>query len=97
MVSADAEVDAADRFDVAYATTLSADAVPVLIDALPALRRDVQCPLARHLLRRWPPDRARSIRSWNWSATRASAAVRDHEARLRSMVGTEPECAAPQP
>ena len=35
MASADAPV----RFDVAYATSLSADAVPVLIDALPALPR----------------------------------------------------------
>ena len=91
MASADAPV----RFDVAYATSLSADAVPVLIDALPALPRDVQCPLARHILRRWPPDRTLSIRSWNWSASRASDAVRVHEARLRSMVGPDPECAAP--
>jgi hypothetical protein len=91
MASADAPV----RFDVAYATSLSADAVPVLIDALPALPRDVQCPLARHMLRRWPPDRDRSIRSWNWSASRASDAVREHEARLRSMVGPDQECEAP--
>ncbi|MPY90580.1 MAG: DUF4173 domain-containing protein [Luteitalea sp.] len=91
MASADAPV----RFDVAYATSLSADAVPVLIDALPALPADVQCPLARHLLRRWPPDRERSLRSWSWSAARASDAVRGHEARLRSMVGPDQECAAP--
>ncbi|MPZ17388.1 MAG: DUF4173 domain-containing protein [Luteitalea sp.] len=91
MASADAPV----RFDVAYATSLSADAVPVLIDALPALPQDVQCPLARHMLRRWPPDRDRSIRSWNWSAARASDAVRAHEARLRSMVGSDQKCAAP--
>jgi hypothetical protein len=91
MASADAPV----RFDVAYATSLSADAVPVLIDALPALPRDVQCPLARHMLRRWPPYRDRSIRSWNWSAARASDAVREHEARLRSMVGPDQKCAAP--
>jgi hypothetical protein len=89
--------DAPVRFDVAYATSLSADAVPVLIDALPVLPRDVQCPLARHMLRRWPPDRDRSIRSWNWSAARASDAVREHEARLRSMVGTDQECSVPQP
>jgi len=90
MASADVRV----RFDVAYATSLSADAVPVLIDALPALPRDVQCPLARHMLRRWPPDRDRSIRNWNWSAARASVAVREHEARLRSMVGPDQQCAA---
>jgi hypothetical protein len=90
MASADAPV----RFDVAYATSLSADAVPVLIDALPALPPDVQCPLARHMLRRWPPDRIRSIRSWNWSAARASDAVRGHEARLRAMMGPDRKCAA---
>jgi hypothetical protein len=65
-----------------------------LIDALPALPPDVQCPLARHMLQRWAPDRERSIRSWNWSASRASDAVREHEARLRSMVGPDQECAA---
>jgi hypothetical protein len=92
MASADVPV----RFDAAYATSLSADAVPVLIDALSALPRDVQCPLARHMLRRWPPEHDRSIRTWSWSAARASDAVREHEARLRSMVGTEQECAVPQ-
>jgi hypothetical protein len=71
--------------------------VPVLIDALPALPPDVQCRLARHMLRRWPPDRDRSIRSWNGSAARASDAVREHEARLRSMVGPDQKCAAPVP
>jgi hypothetical protein len=83
------------RFDVAYAASLSADAVPVLVEALPGLPRDVQCRLARHMLRRWPPGRVRSIREWNWSAVRASSAVRQHEARLRSMVEPNQECATP--
>jgi Domain of unknown function (DUF4173) len=87
--------EASVRFDVAYATRLSGDAVPVLIGALPALPPEVQCPLARHLLRRWPPDRERSLRTWSWSAARASDAVREHQARLRAMVGPERECAAP--
>jgi hypothetical protein len=81
-------------FDVAYATTLSADAVPVLIDAFAALPPELQCPLARHMLRRWPPERELSIRSWNWSASRASDAVREHEPRLRAMVGADGGCAA---
>ena len=80
------------RFDVAYATSLSGDAVPVLIDALPALPADVQCPLARRILRRWPPDRVEPIRRWNWSAARASNAVREHETQLRSMVGANDRC-----
>jgi hypothetical protein len=90
-----ASANAPARFDVAYAMSLSADAVPVLLDALPALPREVQCPLARHMLRRWSPDRERSVRSWSWSAARASEAVREHEARLRSVVRPGQECAAP--
>jgi hypothetical protein len=86
MASADATV----RFDVAYATTLSADAVPVLIAALSSLPADVQCRLARHMLRRWPPDRDRSIRSWSWSEAQASHAIRGDEARLRSMAESCP-------
>ena len=91
MASASAPV----RFDVAYATSLSADAVPVLVDALPALPHDVQCPLAQRLLRRWSAAEHRSIRSWNWSVARASDAVREHEAQLRSMLGPNQACAAP--
>jgi hypothetical protein len=84
--------DAAIRFDAAYAASLSEDAVPVLIEALPALPADLQCPIARRMLRRWAPDRERSIRSWNWSAERASDAVRAHEAELRQMVGPNQRC-----
>src|SRR5207248_10638051 len=90
MASADATV----RFDVAYSTSLSADAVPVMIDALAALPPEVRCPIARRMLRRWPPDRDRPIRGWNWSAAAASGAVREHEARLRSMLGPDQKCAA---
>jgi hypothetical protein len=93
MFTAEARV----RFDVAYATSLSADAVPVLIEALPMLPADVQCPIARHMLRRWPADRSRSLRGWNWSAMRAGNLVREHETRLRSMVGPELACGEPAP
>jgi hypothetical protein len=46
------------------------------------------------MLRGWPPERERTIRNWNWSAVRASDAVREDEARLRSMVGPDQKCAA---
>ncbi|HEX5474090.1 MAG TPA: DUF4173 domain-containing protein [Vicinamibacterales bacterium] len=82
------------RFDAAYVTSLSADAVPVLIEALPDLPDVVQCPVARRLLREWAPDHARAIRSWNWSASRASGAVREHEAQLRSMTKPDQKCDA---
>lgn len=93
IITADAPI----RFDAAYAMSLSADAVPILIDALPVMPPDVQCPLARHLLRRWPPDRYRWMRSWNWSAARAADLVRAHEGQLRAMVGPDLGCAAPAP
>jgi len=82
------------RFDAAYATSMSADAVPVLMDALPTLPRDAQCAVAQHLLRRWPPGRDRSIRGWNWSAARAAHLVREHEVQLRSMAGPDQQCVA---
>jgi len=44
--------------------------------------------------RRWPPDRERSMRVWNWSVERASDAVRAHEAELREMVGPNQRCEA---
>jgi hypothetical protein len=83
------------EFDVSYARSLSADALPVLIDALPAMTANVQCPLAQHLLRRWSPEGEQSIRSWNWSAWRAGNLVRERAAQLRSMVGPNAECATP--
>jgi hypothetical protein len=86
-------VDAAVRFDVAYATTLSRDAVPVLLDALPSLPAGVQCQLAQRLLQRWPPDRALPLRAWSWSAARGSAAMRAQSERLRAMVGPDGRCA----
>lgn len=82
-------------FDAAYAMTLSADAVPAMLDALPAFPRDVQCRLARHMLRQWSPARPASLRSWNWSVSRAMDAVRANEARLLSMVGPDRQCATP--
>lgn len=90
-----ASAEAPTRFDVAYAASLSADAVPVLLAALPGLPPAVQCPLARRMLRRWGPERERSIRSWNWSVARATAAVRAREAQLRTVLGPGEECPPP--
>lgn len=81
-----ASPDAGVRFDVAYATSLSADAVPVLVDALPTLPADVQCRLARYMLDGWPPQQSRSIRSWNWSQRRAASIIRAHQSQLRAML-----------
>jgi hypothetical protein len=58
-------------FDAKYAATLSADAAPVLLDALPRLNPADACVAARRLAA-WAatdPD----WRTWNWSRARAKA------------------------
>ncbi|MGE3190562.1 MAG: DUF4153 domain-containing protein [Vicinamibacterales bacterium] len=90
-----ARLDAPDgpaRFDVAYAASMSADAWPVLLDALPRLPGDAQCRLARRVLRRWGPEAEASVRNWNWSVSRARAEVRRREMALRGMAGQGGDC-----
>jgi hypothetical protein len=80
------------RFDVAYATSLSADAVPVLLAALPTLPADTRCTVARRLLHRWPPEERTALRSWSWSSDRARREVRGNERLLREFAGSGDEC-----
>ena len=51
------------RFDATYVAALSADALPVLIDALPSLPPNQRCPLAFELRRRWSGQRPAT--RWN--------------------------------
>ncbi len=64
-------------FDGAYAVTLSADAAPTLAQSLPLLSSAVRCSMARNLSARWSPEESADWRTWNWSRSRAQAAVRD--------------------
>jgi len=80
--------DAARRLDARYVSSLSADAVPTLIAALPTLPADGQCVVAHELLRRWPADRHPSIRDWNWSTSRARQLVAARESELKAMACT---------
>lgn len=64
-------------FDGAYAAgTLSADAVPVLLDALPQLPAATRDQVAKQLRARWGGATTRDWRSWNWAAARARVLVR---------------------
>jgi hypothetical protein len=76
---------AAESFDASYVASLSADAVPVLLDALPSLPTDAQCSIAERMLERWPPSGATDIRTWSLSAARARRDVRAAEGRLRAV------------
>ena len=68
-------------FDADYAVSLSADAVPSLMAALPALPVTVQGIIAAGLLPQWPPNKA-DWRSWNWSRAEASHEVQLHQGAL---------------
>ncbi len=73
-------------FDVMYAARLSADAVPVLLAALPTLESaEARCTGARLLLGHWLTAAPEDWRSWNWGRARARGAVRANAAQLRAL------------
>jgi hypothetical protein len=64
------------RFDADYATSLSADAVPALIAALPDLKPQARALVTAHLRARWSPPRSADWRTWNLARAQAWQAVR---------------------
>jgi hypothetical protein len=80
-------------FDAEYAASLSADAVPDLLAALPRLGATEQCLVVRRLLARWMPGATRggddSWRNWNLARARARRAVREQAASLRAITCME--------
>ncbi len=71
-------------FDAAYAASLSADAVPVLLDALPRLDTRSRCDVATALLQRWGDPSGPDWRTWNWGRARARRLVAEHRPALTS-------------
>ncbi|HEX8177992.1 MAG TPA: DUF4173 domain-containing protein [Pyrinomonadaceae bacterium] len=71
-------------FDAAYATTLSADATPALVQALPALAQTERCLAARELLAQWSAQRKTGWRSWSVARSDAWRAVTANEPALRA-------------
>jgi hypothetical protein len=78
-------------FDAEYATTLGADAVPVLLDALPRLEPADQCIVASSLLKRWY-GKPRDWRTWNWSRSRAIRLVTGRAESLRAAAPRNVPC-----
>lgn len=72
-------------FDAHYVTTLSSDAVPALIDALPSMSPFAQCEIAIDLLNDWSVPEAVDWRTWNWSRVQAWWAVHDHQVYLNQI------------
>jgi hypothetical protein len=76
-------LEAGRSFDAVYASTLGADAVPVLVERLGRLPEAGRCTVATALLLAWS-DRGAETRGWNYGRMRAADAVRDNEAALRA-------------
>jgi len=86
---------AEDVVDARYLSSLGADAVPTLLDALADLPPRPRCELARGLLDRWNPDEtpASDWRNWNWPEARAREMVGAEVDALRAMVASAGGCA----
>jgi hypothetical protein len=57
--------------DAAYLTTLSADALPVLLEVLPQMAEKQRCAAAAVILSRWSPPKTPDWRTWNLSRSAA--------------------------
>ena len=77
-------------FDGWYAASLSADAVPVLLEALPRLDPAARCSVAAGLLAQHRDLEHDDWRNWNLSRARARRLLRDQWDRLQADA-----CAAP--
>jgi uncharacterized protein DUF4153 len=73
-------------FDARYVTTLGADAVPVLLEALPRLSNNDRCIVVTRLLKRWVDGENAQAdwRTWNWSRSRARSLLNARATDLRA-------------
>ena len=78
---------ASDSVDAAYLGSLSADAVPTLLEGLPALSPEARCTLAVRLQARWGAPMDADWRSWNRAKVRARRLVGEAPADLLSTEG----------
>ena len=71
-----------EEFDAAYTASLSGDAVPLLVAALPRLDSEHRCRAAARVLERWTDSPPADWRTWSLGRTRGRHAVRDARAQL---------------
>lgn len=77
-------------FDPAYATSLSADAVPALLNALPKLGIEHQRKLAKHFSNRWHLFAENDWRTWSHARWTAQRSLSTHDALLHQMMSSLP-------
>jgi hypothetical protein len=72
-------------FDATYAASLSADAVPALMQSLPVLNAEDQRIIAFRVASRWLPREPTDWRTWNWSRSQSRRIVREKIEELSKM------------
>lgn len=73
--------------DTGYAVSLGGDAVPALLEALPALPEPERRAVAGELLRRFGPPAPDDWRTWTWGYIQARRLVAAHRAELQALSG----------
>jgi Domain of unknown function (DUF4153) len=73
------------RFDSVYVSMLSADAVPALVEALPAMNHYDQCLVTTGLLRRYDELGRQDWRSWNRSRALALKVIEERASDMRAV------------
>jgi hypothetical protein len=73
-------------FDGWYATSLSADAVPPLLEAFPRLDGGAQCSVAAGLRRQLGRLERDDWRNWNFARSRARRLLQEQETRLQASI-----------
>lgn len=73
------------EFDAVYAVSLGADAVPVLLDALPSLPPGSRCEVAHDLLARREPGGGADWRTFNFARARAQTLLAAAESELQAL------------
>jgi len=82
-------------FDAEYVASLSADAVPALISALPSLSRDERCRVERGLSNWTSTMLDADWRAWNFARWRAQRAVATHRDALSEVPCPPPVSSVP--
>lgn len=75
-------------FDVDYAATLSDDAIPALVEALPFLSKDEQVKVIHSAILPRLAESTSDWRSWSWGRSQAAKALRESETNVRDALNT---------
>ncbi|HZS47570.1 MAG TPA: DUF4173 domain-containing protein [Blastocatellia bacterium] len=81
--------EAGKRIDTQYLMSLSADAVPALIDAFPDLPEYSKKVSAKSIIEQWSNQGDPGWRSWNWSRSRARGMAGRNQQMLRGVMASK--------